>query len=201
MATASTSTPAKRSGPASGLLPISASTLQRNAAGKDASRRSARDQGPRLKVVTRRLPPGLTQEEFYLALGEDWKLGTKKVDWSNYRHGKVSKEYNLSIKQHDIPTCLTAISLVLPNHHDLLAPMSTLPTSPIWLCLRIKYAQQPFKMPRTLQRMLHSLDRLLLSLLHTIESQLVESDAMLVKAPSIRIPISLLSSKVLPLQS
>ena len=45
-------------------------------------------------MVVRRLPPGLTQAEFESALGEDWKIGAGKVDWSVYKAGKISKEYS-----------------------------------------------------------------------------------------------------------
>ncbi|KAI9713245.1 MAG: hypothetical protein M1820_001231 [Bogoriella megaspora] len=85
-------TSAKKPGQASGVLPISASALQRPSGGRDNHRRMARDQGPRLKVVVRRLPPGLTQNEFETALGEEWKLGGGKVDWMEYRSGKISKD-------------------------------------------------------------------------------------------------------------
>jgi regulator of nonsense transcripts 3 len=47
---------------------------------------------PRMKLVCRRLPPGLTKAEFDSALGDEWKLGAGRVDWMNYRKGKVSKE-------------------------------------------------------------------------------------------------------------
>lgn len=47
---------------------------------------------PRLKVVIRRLPPGLTQAEFEAAIGEAWRLGGGFVDWMVYKEGKVSKE-------------------------------------------------------------------------------------------------------------
>ena len=46
----------------------------------------------RLKVVVRRLAPGLTEEEFTTALGEEWKVGSGKVDWVSYKIGKTSKE-------------------------------------------------------------------------------------------------------------
>ncbi|KAI4180541.1 MAG: hypothetical protein L6R41_007179 [Letrouitia leprolyta] len=49
---------------------------------------------PRLKIVIRRLPPGLTEEEFQMSLGEDWKVGSGKVDWASYKPGKVSKDPN-----------------------------------------------------------------------------------------------------------
>lgn len=46
----------------------------------------------KLKVLVRRLAPGLTEEEFHLILGEGWKVGRGKVDWISYQKGKVSKE-------------------------------------------------------------------------------------------------------------
>lgn len=51
---------------------------------------------PRLKLVLRRLPPGLTKAEFESLVGDEWKTGAGKVDWSNYRKGKISKEYVVS---------------------------------------------------------------------------------------------------------
>lgn len=48
---------------------------------------------PKLKIIVRRLPPGLTEAEFTLALGDDWKLGKGRVDWFLYKAGKDSKEY------------------------------------------------------------------------------------------------------------
>ena len=47
----------------------------------------------RLKIIIRRLPPGLTQPEFVEALGDEWKTGGDKVDWAVYKEGKLSKEY------------------------------------------------------------------------------------------------------------
>ncbi|KAL8693594.1 MAG: hypothetical protein Q9224_003724 [Gallowayella concinna] len=46
----------------------------------------------RLKIVIRRLPPGLSQEEFEASLGDDWKAGKGRVDWAAYKPGKVSKD-------------------------------------------------------------------------------------------------------------
>ena len=43
----------------------------------------------RLKLEIRRLPPGLTLTEFEEILGEEWKLGNGKIDWREYRPGKV----------------------------------------------------------------------------------------------------------------
>ncbi|KAL8936273.1 MAG: hypothetical protein Q9216_005018 [Gyalolechia sp. 2 TL-2023] len=49
---------------------------------------------PRLKILIRRLPPGLTEEEFQTALGDEWKVGSGRVDWASYKPGKVSKDPN-----------------------------------------------------------------------------------------------------------
>lgn len=43
----------------------------------------------RLKLEIRRLPPGLTLSEFEDILGPEWKLGSGRVDWREYRQGKV----------------------------------------------------------------------------------------------------------------
>ncbi|KAK4223194.1 Smg-4/UPF3 family-domain-containing protein [Podospora fimiseda] len=42
------------------------------------------------KVVVRRLPPGMTEEEFVTILGDEWKVGNGKVDWFSYAPGKIS---------------------------------------------------------------------------------------------------------------
>jgi len=47
---------------------------------------------PKLKVIIRRLAPGLTEGEFMSVLGEEWKLGLGRVDWFLYKPGKESKE-------------------------------------------------------------------------------------------------------------
>ena len=53
---------------------------------------SSRAATPRLKVIVRRLPPGLTQAELDIALGDEWKVHGGRVDWAIYKPGKVSKE-------------------------------------------------------------------------------------------------------------
>ena len=52
----------------------------------------AKPPSPKLKVVVRRLPPGLSEAEFTSILGDDWSLGQGKVDWFLYKPGKDSKE-------------------------------------------------------------------------------------------------------------
>lgn len=44
------------------------------------------------KVVIRRLPAGLTEDEFQTILGDEWKEGNGKVGWCSFHAGKVSKE-------------------------------------------------------------------------------------------------------------
>lgn len=45
-----------------------------------------------MKLLIRRLPPGLTQEEFEETLGDEWRVGASRVSWTIYKPGKVSKE-------------------------------------------------------------------------------------------------------------
>lgn len=44
------------------------------------------------KVVIRRLPPGLTQDEFLKILGDNFKPKNGKVGWFTYVEGEVSSE-------------------------------------------------------------------------------------------------------------
>ncbi|KAF2482972.1 Smg-4/UPF3 family-domain-containing protein [Neohortaea acidophila] len=68
--------PADRTG---GVLPVNAA----------ARAKANRAPAIRLKLEVRRLPPGLTLVEFEEILGEEWKLGNGKVDWREYRQGKL----------------------------------------------------------------------------------------------------------------
>ena len=71
-----------------GILPVS--VLQKgNPAQPPRGPKAAQ---PRLKLICRRLPPGLTKAEFETALGDEWKRGAGKVDWINYRKGSISTE-------------------------------------------------------------------------------------------------------------
>ncbi|EEQ89552.1 nonsense-mediated mRNA decay protein Upf3 [Blastomyces dermatitidis ER-3] len=71
-----------------GVLPIPATATQKGTSNKPSSRAAA----PRLKLLIRRLPPGLTPQEFEAVLGDEWKVGNGKVDWFHYKEGKVSKD-------------------------------------------------------------------------------------------------------------
>ncbi|KAL4782137.1 Smg-4/UPF3 family-domain-containing protein [Aspergillus varians] len=72
-----------------GVLQIPVSATQKNT---PPSKRAPKPAAPRLKLLVRRLPPGLTQEEFETALGPEWKIGSGKLSWSQYKPGKVSKD-------------------------------------------------------------------------------------------------------------
>lgn len=63
-----------------GVLPVSSTT-----------RAAAKPPAPRLKLEIRRLPPGLTLSEFEEVMGDEWRLGNGKVDWREYRQGKVKQ--------------------------------------------------------------------------------------------------------------
>ncbi|MCJ1473286.1 hypothetical protein MMC13_001937 [Lambiella insularis] len=47
---------------------------------------------PRLKVIVRRLPPGIEEDEFYECLGKQWKPAGERVDWASFKSGKISKD-------------------------------------------------------------------------------------------------------------
>ncbi|KAL4918332.1 Smg-4/UPF3 family-domain-containing protein [Aspergillus aurantiobrunneus] len=72
-----------------GVLQIPASETQKST---PASKKAPKPAAPRLKLLVRRLPPGLTQDEFETALGTEWKIGAGRVSWSQYKPGKVSKD-------------------------------------------------------------------------------------------------------------
>lgn len=78
-------------GRSAGVLPVNAAT-RKTAASQSAAKSSPRTPAPRLRLIIRRLPPGLTETEFWTALGEDWQLGKGKVEWAAYKDGKVSRE-------------------------------------------------------------------------------------------------------------
>lgn len=70
-----------------GVLPISASQTSGN-----MSRPPVKLPASKLKVIVRRLPPGLTEGEFATVLGGEWDIGLGRVDWKVYKPGKNSKE-------------------------------------------------------------------------------------------------------------
>ncbi|KAG9256418.1 Smg-4/UPF3 family-domain-containing protein [Emericellopsis atlantica] len=44
------------------------------------------------KLVVRRLPPGMTEEEFVTILGPEWEVDKGKVDWFDFVAGGISKD-------------------------------------------------------------------------------------------------------------
>ncbi|PIG80413.1 nonsense-mediated mRNA decay protein Upf3 [Aspergillus arachidicola] len=78
-----------------GVLQIPIAATQKNTANAAAAptpKKAPKPAAPRLKLLVRRLPPGLTQAEFETAIGPEWKLGAGKIDWFQYKPGKVSKD-------------------------------------------------------------------------------------------------------------
>lgn len=73
-----------------GVLPINA------AATKKPYKQTPRAPAPRLRLIIRRLPPGLTEAEFWECIGKEWQVGQGKVDWAAFKPGKLSKEYVVS---------------------------------------------------------------------------------------------------------
>ncbi|KAI1799167.1 Smg-4/UPF3 family-domain-containing protein [Daldinia bambusicola] len=71
---------------------------------KDASRGK--------KVLVRRLPPGITEAEFWAILGDEWKSGNGKVEWTRFQEGQISHDPSnpsmparcyLQVRSEDIP--------------------------------------------------------------------------------------------------
>lgn len=75
-----------------GVLPINPTIMRKSAAGKADPKPSTKSPTPRLRLIIRRLPPGLTENEFWAYLGDEWRAGSAMVDWVGYQEGKVSKE-------------------------------------------------------------------------------------------------------------
>jgi hypothetical protein len=86
---ATPTTPGGSRGHMNGVLAITASQTSGNGPRSVVSKPLS----PKLKVVIRRLAPGLTEAEFTSILGDGWSLGQGKVDWFLYKPGKDSKEY------------------------------------------------------------------------------------------------------------
>lgn len=74
-----------------GVLSVPASATYKKSGGN--AERHPQQPSARLKIIIRRLPPGLTHAEFEEAMGDDWKVGGGKVSWTTYKAGKASKEY------------------------------------------------------------------------------------------------------------
>ena len=79
-------------GKGGGVLPINAAATRKTQATQGQAKMAQRAPAPRLRLIVRRLPPGLTESEFWNALGKDWQLGKGKIDWAAYKDGKISRE-------------------------------------------------------------------------------------------------------------
>ncbi len=73
-------------------VPAAVTGKKANASSPAAAQLSSKPGTQRLRLIVRRLPPGLTQAEFDVILGEEWRVGAGKVDWFAYKDGKISKE-------------------------------------------------------------------------------------------------------------
>lgn len=74
---------------AKGVLPVNAAAMQQSQAPPSKST-------IRLKLEVRRLPPALTKDEFLEAIGAEWKPMAGRVDWFEYRSGKIRGTGNVS---------------------------------------------------------------------------------------------------------
>ncbi|EFX06355.1 nonsense-mediated mRNA decay protein [Grosmannia clavigera kw1407] len=80
-----------------GVLPVPASatavsTVPRAAAADATKPVKAKTAVEGDKFVIRRLPPGLTEDEFFTILGDEWKQGRGRVGWLSFHAGKISKD-------------------------------------------------------------------------------------------------------------
>lgn len=107
-----------------GVLSIPASVTQKRS-GPDSEVSSLKSATMRLKILVRRLPPGLTQTEFEEALGDDWKVNGGKVDWAVYKEGKVSKEYGANFGEFGNQFNADPSYSVLPNPRGRAVPTCT----------------------------------------------------------------------------
>ncbi|PGH17438.1 hypothetical protein AJ80_04808 [Polytolypa hystricis UAMH7299] len=103
-------TPHRSTGQAAGLLPIS--ITQKGAVAGPSKPSASKPTAPRLKLLVRRLPPGLTQPELETLLGEEWKVGGKKVDWLSFKEGKVSTTASKPSRPSRAYIRVTSLSLV-----------------------------------------------------------------------------------------
>lgn len=71
-----------------GVLPVANTQTSSNTSKHTASKPAS----SKMKLIVRRLAPGLTEAEFISILGDEWNLGQGKVDWFQYKSGKDSKE-------------------------------------------------------------------------------------------------------------
>ncbi|EFZ02200.1 Smg-4/UPF3 family protein [Metarhizium robertsii] len=80
--------PAKGKGPADRRGGASNKSANDGEVAPKAARSKPQNEGE--KLVIRRLPPGMTMEEFISILGPEWEMSKGKVDWFSYVPGKIS---------------------------------------------------------------------------------------------------------------
>lgn len=85
-----------------GVLPVSATQTSSNASRQAVA---AKHSTHKLKLIVRRLPPGLTEEEFLAVIGDQWKVGEGRVDWFQFKAGKNSKEYDCDASSNILRLC------------------------------------------------------------------------------------------------
>ncbi|KEF54046.1 uncharacterized protein A1O9_09841 [Exophiala aquamarina CBS 119918] len=78
-------------GRSGGVLPVSAAA-RKNVNPSSTSKPGGRTPALKLRLCIRRLPPGLTESEFWTALGETWNVGGSKVEWAAFKDGKISRD-------------------------------------------------------------------------------------------------------------
>ncbi|KAI0010506.1 Smg-4/UPF3 family-domain-containing protein [Xylariaceae sp. FL0662B] len=71
------------------------------------------------KIIIRRLAPGMTEDEFWAILGDEWKKGNGKVDWVRFHEGEISLDpsdpsiptrcYLHLIRNEDVPILAEAV--------------------------------------------------------------------------------------------
>ncbi|KAK6955182.1 hypothetical protein Daesc_002813 [Daldinia eschscholtzii] len=92
-----------------GVLPVSSTSGPNETPKSNKTKDSTRAK----KVVIRRLPPGITEAEFWAILGDEWKSGNGKVEWTRFQEGQISQDpsnpslparYYLQVRPEDIPT-------------------------------------------------------------------------------------------------
>ncbi|EEU43958.1 uncharacterized protein NECHADRAFT_89796 [Fusarium vanettenii 77-13-4] len=94
----STQAPQVLSRRANGVLPAPPSQTQTSETTKKANEGDApkpaktKSHNEGEKLVIRRLPPGMTQDEFVTILGNAWELGKGRVDWFSFAPGKISTD-------------------------------------------------------------------------------------------------------------
>lgn len=96
---------------------MASTSAARKANGEPAAKTKSADTGT--KVAIRRLAPGMTEDEFWSILGQDWRPGGDNVNWARFDKGKVAKDplrysrpaecYLHIIKQEDIANLTQAV--------------------------------------------------------------------------------------------